>query len=97
MEAVHVPAMAVVSAELLGTALGRCLFQFVSYIHDWCQYINECYNLLFLSCDRVESSPCIYCLHRSNVEEDGAWEPSNHWRNNRLSNEWRSMKFSSIY
>ncbi|XP_046637772.1 uncharacterized protein LOC124316077 [Daphnia pulicaria] len=37
----------------------------------------------------VDSSPCLYCLHRSNVEEEGAWEPSNHWRNNRLCNEWR--------
>lgn len=37
----------------------------------------------------VESSPCLYCLHRSNVEEEGAWEPSNQWRHNRLCNEWR--------
>ena len=38
----------------------------------------------------VDSSPCLYCLHRSSVEEEGAnWEPSNHWRNNRLCNEWR--------
>lgn len=37
----------------------------------------------------VESSPCIYCLHRSNVEEEGACELSNQWRNNRLCNEWR--------
>ena len=40
----------------------------------------------------VDSSPCLYCLHRSNVEEEGAnWEPSNHWRNNRLCNEWRMV------
>ena len=47
-----------------------------------------CFCIFLLS--SADSSPCMYCLHRSNVEEDGAWEPSNHWRNNRLSNEWTS-------
>lgn len=45
---------------------------------------------------RVDSSPCLYCLHRSNVEEEGAWEPSNHWRNNRLCNEWRSGQIFNL-
>ena len=53
------------------------------------QSLNN-FHFFFNLC-RVESSPCLYCLHRSNVEEEGAcWEPSNHWRNNRLCNEWRS-------
>lgn len=46
----------------------------------------------------VDSSPCLYCLHRSNVEEEGAnWEPSNHWRNNRLCNEWRMVNLHIEY